>query len=69
MPIKEGRQASCVFLQLGTDFVCVCVLLSEIERLRNLEKVQAGEQRKGTSGGIGGVDVKQYELMIAALHL
>lgn len=49
--------------------VCVCVLLSEIELLRNLEKVQAGEQRKGTSGGIGGVDVKQYELMIAALHL
>lgn len=69
MPIKEGQQASCVFLQLGTDFVCVCVLLSEIELLRNLEKVQAGEQRKGTSGGIGGVDVKQYELMIAALHL
>lgn len=49
--------------------VCVCVLLSEIELLGNVEKVQAGEQRKGTSGGIGGVDVKQYELMIAALHL
>lgn len=58
-----------VFSSNWAQILCVCVLLSEIELLRNVEKVQAGEQRKGTSGGIGGVDVKQYELMIAALHL
>lgn len=58
-----------MFSSNWAQILCVCVLLSEIELLRNVEKVQAGEQRKGTSGGIGGVDVKEYELMIAALHL
>lgn len=46
VPIKEGRQASCVFLQLGTDFVCVCLCVAQWDRAAGKCRKSAGWRTK-----------------------